>query len=58
MNTYVILMRGINVGGKNKVPMIGLKKCLELQFQIPWTNLNHFWILASAGMDTVEVFVI
>lgn len=29
MNTYVILLRGINVGGKNKVPMADLKKCLE-----------------------------
>lgn len=29
MNTYLILMRGINVGGKNKVPMAGLSKCLE-----------------------------
>ena len=29
MNTYVILLRGINVGGKNKIPMSGLKKCLE-----------------------------
>jgi uncharacterized protein (DUF1697 family) len=29
MNTYVILMRGINVGGKNKIPMSDLKKCLE-----------------------------
>jgi uncharacterized protein (DUF1697 family) len=29
METYAILLRGINVGGKNKVPMAGLKKCLE-----------------------------
>ena len=29
MNTYVILLRGINVGGKNKIPMSDLKKCLE-----------------------------
>lgn len=29
MNTYVILLRGINVGGKNKVSMAALKKCLE-----------------------------
>nr|AUN37578.1 hypothetical protein [uncultured bacterium] len=29
MTTYLILIRGINVGGKNKVPMAGLKKCLE-----------------------------
>ena len=29
MKTYIILVRGINVGGKNKVPMAGLRKCLE-----------------------------
>jgi uncharacterized protein (DUF1697 family) len=29
MNTYIILIRGINVGGKNNLPMAGLKKCLE-----------------------------
>jgi uncharacterized protein (DUF1697 family) len=31
MNTYVILLRGINVGGKNTIPMAGLRKCLEEQ---------------------------
>jgi uncharacterized protein (DUF1697 family) len=29
MNIYVILIRGINVGGKNKVSMTSLRKCLE-----------------------------
>ena len=29
MNTYLVLLRGINVGGKNKIPMADLKKCLE-----------------------------
>lgn len=29
MNTYVVLLRGINVGGKNKAPMVELKNCLE-----------------------------
>lgn len=29
MNIYVILLRGINVGGKNKVSMTELKQCLE-----------------------------
>ncbi len=29
MKTYLILLRGINVGGKNNVPMAALKKCLE-----------------------------
>jgi uncharacterized protein (DUF1697 family) len=29
MNTYVLLIRGINVGGKNKVPMAGLREHLN-----------------------------
>jgi uncharacterized protein (DUF1697 family) len=29
MKTYVVLLRGINVGGHNKVPMGALKSCLE-----------------------------
>ena len=28
-NTYLVLLRGINVGGKNKVPMAALRDCLE-----------------------------
>src|SRR3954468_14553633 len=28
MTKYVLLLRGINVGGKNKVPMSALKQCL------------------------------
>jgi uncharacterized protein (DUF1697 family) len=31
MNTYVVFIRGINVGGKNIVPMSGLRICLEEQ---------------------------
>jgi uncharacterized protein (DUF1697 family) len=31
MNTYLILLRGINVGGKNKMPMAALKLFLEEQ---------------------------
>ena len=29
VKTFLILLRGINVGGKNKVSMVELKKCLE-----------------------------
>ena len=29
ITTYLVLLRGINVGGKNKVPMAGLKTLLE-----------------------------
>ena len=31
MHRYVVLLRGINVGGKNKIPMAALKECLEDQ---------------------------
>jgi len=31
MNTYVVFIRGINVGGKNIVSMAGLRTCLEKQ---------------------------
>jgi uncharacterized protein (DUF1697 family) len=29
LHAYVVLLRGINVGGKNILPMTGLRKCLE-----------------------------
>ncbi|BBH70671.1 hypothetical protein ACTI_73560 [Actinoplanes sp. OR16] len=29
MTTFLVLLRGINVGGKNKVPMADLRRCLE-----------------------------
>ena len=29
MKTYVVLLRGINVGGKNTIPMASLKACLS-----------------------------
>ena len=39
MNTFVILIRGINVGGKNKVSMVELKKCLE---ELGFSNISTF----------------
>jgi uncharacterized protein (DUF1697 family) len=39
MNTHVVLIRGINVGGKNKVPMAGLKECLE---QLGFSNVSTY----------------
>jgi uncharacterized protein (DUF1697 family) len=39
MNTYVILLRGINVGGKNIVPMAGLKTCLE---ELGFANVSTY----------------
>jgi uncharacterized protein (DUF1697 family) len=39
MNTYLILLRGINVGGKNKVLMAELKKCLG---ELGFSNVSTF----------------
>src|SRR5215216_6356544 len=39
MNTYAVLLRGINVGGKNKVPMTGLKKVLE---ELGFSNVSTY----------------
>jgi uncharacterized protein (DUF1697 family) len=39
MNTYVILLRGINVGGKNKVSMLALKQCLE---ELGFSNVSTY----------------
>ncbi len=39
MNTYVLLMRGINVGGKNKISMASLIKCLE---ELGFSNVSTY----------------
>jgi uncharacterized protein (DUF1697 family) len=36
---YVVLLRGINVGGKNKIPMAGLKKRLE---ELGFSNVSTY----------------
>jgi uncharacterized protein (DUF1697 family) len=39
MKGYVILLRGINVGGKNIVPMVSLKNCLE---ELGFANVSTY----------------
>ncbi len=39
MNTYIVLIRGINVGGKNKVSMASLRKCLE---ELGFSNVSTY----------------
>jgi uncharacterized protein (DUF1697 family) len=56
MNTYVILMRGINVGGKNKVPMAGLRKCLEeLGFSDVSTYIASGNVILKSGKQAEEI---
>ncbi len=39
MATYIVLVRGINVGGKNKVSMAGFKTCLE---ELGYSNVSTY----------------
>lgn len=56
MNTYVILLRGINVGGKNTVPMVSLKKCLEdLGFSNVSTYIASGNVILESDKSIAEV---
>ena len=56
MNTYVILIRGINVGGKNKVPMADLKKYLEkLGFSNVLTYIASGNVILESDKHTDEI---
>jgi uncharacterized protein (DUF1697 family) len=51
MKTYLILLRGVNVGGKNKMPMARLKKCLE---GLGYSNVATFIASGNAILETKE----
>ncbi len=56
MTTYVILLRGINVGGKNKVSMAELKKCLEvLGFSNISTYIASGNVFLQSNKHTAEI---
>lgn len=56
MEPYVVLLRGINVGGKNNVPMAGLKQCLEA---LGFSNVSSYIasgnIILSSGKAPDEI---
>lgn len=56
MNSYVILVRGINVGGKSRVSMSELKIHLEeLEFSLVQTYINSGNVLVSSNKNAQEV---
>jgi len=56
MNTYLVLIRGINVGGKNKVPMSELRQCLEdLGFSKVSTYIASGNVILKSDKDAQEV---
>lgn len=58
MKQYLVLLRGINVGGKNKVPMASLKQCLEeLGFKDVATYIASGNVLLASDMQAEAVKV-
>jgi uncharacterized protein (DUF1697 family) len=56
MNSYLILLRGINVGGKNKISMATLRKCLEeLGFSNVSTHINSGNVLLKSDKSAGKV---
>jgi uncharacterized protein (DUF1697 family) len=46
---YIILLRGINVGGKNKLSMAALKQCLE---ELGYTNVSTYIASGNVVLDS------
>ena len=56
MNIYVVLLRGINVGGKNIIPMAGLKECLvELGFANVSTYIASGNVMLASDRSAAEI---
>jgi len=51
MNTYLILVRGINVGGRNRVPMAGLRECLE---ELGFSNVSTYIASGNVFVDSAK----
>ena len=56
MKTYIVLLRGINVSGKNKLPMVDLRELLnDLQFQNVQTYIQSGNIILESDESKSEV---
>lgn len=56
MATYIALLRGINVGGKNKVAMPKLKQCFEkLGFQNVRTYINSGNVIFASNVPASTI---
>ena len=57
MKRYIALLRGINISGKNKIPMAELKKAFEkLAFEEVKTYLNSGNVIFSSNEDDTNRF--
>jgi uncharacterized protein (DUF1697 family) len=56
MQTFVVLLRGINVGSTRKVPMADLRAtCLKLGWERPKTYIQSGNLIVDAAGDTQQV---
>jgi len=56
MKTYIILLRGINVSGKNKIPMAELRKLLnDLQFSNVQTYIQSGNIILESNKNKEDI---
>ncbi len=56
MKTYVVLLRGINVGGKNKVSMTELKQFLENEgFEKVVSYINSGNVILQSKLDEEQI---
>ena len=56
MKTYIILLRGINVSGKNKIPMADLRELLnDLQFKNVQTYIQSGNIILESALDKTAI---
>ena len=55
MTTYVVLFRGINVGGRNKVPMPALREHLETDFTNVRTYIQSGNVLLDSDLPADQV---
>lgn len=57
MKRYIAFLRGVNISGKNKVPMAELKKGFEnLGFEDVKTYLNSGNVIFSSDIDEMGIF--
>ena len=56
MKKYIVLLRGINVSGKNKIPMVTLRELLnDLEFQNVQTYIQSGNIILTSEQSKLEV---
>jgi uncharacterized protein (DUF1697 family) len=56
MKPYVILLRGINVGGKNRIPMVELRNCLEkMGFSHVSTYIASGNVILTSDMPVTKI---